>query len=68
MAGASIYDTTFRPRAQVVDGRTTCDLNNLNVMLADGNQIEITTVPSEFANFLEVTANGTAEWIETRAR
>jgi len=31
-----------------VDGQTTYDLNNLNVMLADGNQIEITTVPGEF--------------------
>ncbi len=48
----------------MVDGQTTYDLNNLNVMLADGNQIEITTVPGEFTNFLEVTANGTADWIE----
>jgi hypothetical protein len=36
------------------------DLNNLNAMLADGNQIEITTVPGEFTTFLEVTA----DWIE----
>lgn len=64
LAGASIYDTTFGPGAQVVDGQTTYELNNLNAMLADGNQIEITTVPGEFTNFLEVTANGTADWIE----
>jgi hypothetical protein len=34
LAGASIYDTTFGPGAQLVDGQTTYDLNNLNVMLA----------------------------------
>jgi hypothetical protein len=44
----------------VVDGQTTYELNNLNMMLADGNQSEITTVPGEFTNFLEVAANGTA--------
>ena len=55
LVGASIYDTTFGPGAQVVDGQTTYDLNDLNVMVADGKQIEITTVPGEFTNFLEVT-------------
>jgi hypothetical protein len=45
LVGASIYDITFGPGAQVVDGQTTYDLNDLNVMVADGKQIEITTVP-----------------------
>ena len=48
----------------MVEDQTTYDLSNLYAMLADGNQIEITTVPGEFTNFLEVTTNGTADWIE----
>ena len=48
----------------MVADQTTYDLSNLYAMLADGNQIEITTVPGEFTNFLEVTTNGTADWIE----
>jgi hypothetical protein len=64
---ASIYDTTFSPGAQVVDGQTTYDLNDVNVMVADGKQIEITTVPGEFTNFLEVTEHVPA-WSDVAIR
>jgi hypothetical protein len=67
LAGASIYDTTFGPGAQVVDGQTTYDLNDLNVMLADGNHIEITTVPSSRTSWRSLrTAQRTGS--KTRAR
>jgi hypothetical protein len=52
-AGVSIYDFTVGPGGKVVDGTTMYDLNDLNVFLANGNHIEIDTVPGQFTNFLE---------------
>jgi hypothetical protein len=65
LAGASVYDFTVGPGGKVVDGTTMYDLNDLNVFLANGNHIEIDTVPGEYTNFLETTANGSGDWIET---
>jgi hypothetical protein len=43
---------------KVVDGTTTYDLNDFNVFLANGDHIEIDTVPGEYTNFLDVTNRG----------
>jgi hypothetical protein len=36
-----------------------------DVSLANGNRIEIDTVPGEYTNFLEVTPSGSEDWVET---
>lgn len=64
LAGASVYDFTIGPGGKVVDGTTTYDLNDFNVFLANGDHIEIDTVPGEYTNFLEVTANGSGDWMQ----
>jgi hypothetical protein len=48
-----------------VDGTTMYDLNDFNVFLANGDHIEIDTVPGQYTNLLEVTPNGSGDWIET---
>jgi hypothetical protein len=65
LAGASVYDFTIGPGAKVVDGTTMYDLNDFNAFLANGDHIEIDTVPGQYTNFLEVTPNGSGDWIET---
>lgn len=65
LAGASVYDFTIGPGGNVVDGTTMYDLNDFNVFLANGDHIEIDTVPGQYTNFLEVTPNGSGDWVET---
>jgi hypothetical protein len=36
-----------------------------DVSLANGDRIEIDTVPGEYTNFLEVTPSGSGDWVET---
>lgn len=64
LAGATVYDVTLGPGAKTVDGATTYDMNNLNVFLADGNHIEITTDPGQWTNYLYSTPTGSGDWIE----
>ncbi|MDT5205898.1 MAG: hypothetical protein QOD34_2534 [Mycobacterium sp.] len=64
LAGASLYDFTVGPGGKVVDGVTMYDFNDFSLTLANGNHIEIDTVPGVFTNFLETTANGSGDWIE----
>ncbi len=64
LAGASVYDFTVGPGGKVVDGTTMYDFNDFSVQLANGNHIEIDTVPGQFTNFLETTPNGSGDWIE----
>jgi hypothetical protein len=40
-----VYDYAIGPGARTVDGQTMCDANILNVSFADGNHVEIDTVP-----------------------
>jgi hypothetical protein len=65
LAGASVYDFTIGPGGKVVYGTTMYDLNDFNVNLANGDHIEIDTVPGQYTNFLEVTPNGSGDWLET---
>lgn len=65
LAGASLYDFTVGPGGKVVDGVTMYDFNDFSLQLANGNHIEIDTVPGVFTNFLETTANGSGDWVET---
>jgi hypothetical protein len=64
LAGATVYDVTLGPGAKTVDGVTAYDLNVLNVFLADGNHIEIDTVPGDYTNFLYSTPTESGDWIE----
>jgi hypothetical protein len=64
LAGASVYDFTLGPGGNVVDGTTLYDFNDLSVTLANGNHIEIETVPGLFTNFLETTPSGSGDWVE----
>jgi hypothetical protein len=59
LAGASVYDFTLGPGAGGA-----YDLNDLNVFLANGNHIEIDTVPGQYTNFLDVTSTGSGDWIQ----
>ena len=36
-----------------------------DVSLANGDRIEIDTVPGEYTNFLEATPSGSEDWVET---
>jgi hypothetical protein len=65
LAGAAVYDFTIGPGGKVVDGTTTYDLNDFNVFLANGDHIEIDTVPGEYTNFLDVTSSGSGDWLES---
>jgi hypothetical protein len=40
------------------------DLNDFNVVLANGDHTEIDTIPGQFTNLLEVTPTGAGDWIE----
>jgi hypothetical protein len=64
LAGASLYDFTVGPGGKVVDGVTLYDFNDFSLQLANGNHIEIDTVPGVFTNFLETTATGSGDWYE----
>jgi hypothetical protein len=64
LAGASVYDFTIGPGGKVVDGTTMYDFNNFNVVLANGDHIEIDSIPGKFTNFLYVTPTGSGDWIE----
>jgi hypothetical protein len=59
-----VYDFTVGQGGKVVDGATTYDLNDFSVFLANGDHIEIDTVPGEFTNFLDVTPTGSGDWLE----
>lgn len=65
LSGASVYDFTLGPGANSVDGQTTFDLNDLNAFLANGDHVEIDTVPGDYTNFLDVTPAGSGDWIES---
>jgi len=64
LAGATVYDYTIGPGAHTVDGQTMYDANILNVLFADGNHVEIDTVPGEFTNFLDCTSIGCGDRTE----
>jgi len=59
-----VYDFTIGPGGNVVDGTAMYDLNDFNVFLANGDHIEIDTVPGQYTNFLEVTPAGSGDWVE----
>jgi hypothetical protein len=65
LAGASVYDFTIGPGGKVVDGTTMYNLNDFNVFLGNGDHIEIDTEPGKYTNFLDVTPNGSGDWVET---
>ena len=65
LAGATVYDYAIGPGAHTVDGQTMYDANILNVLFADGNHVEIDTVPGEFTNFRDCTSIGCGDWTET---
>ena len=60
-----MYDYAIGPGARTVDGQTMCDANIFNVSFADGNHVEIDTVPGEFTNFLDCTSIGCGDWTES---
>jgi len=64
LSGASVYDVVLDPGGNTVDGATTYGLQNLNVFLADGVHIEITTDPGDFTNYLYSTPTDSGDWIE----
>jgi hypothetical protein len=64
LAGASVYDMVFGPGGKTVDGATTYDLQNLNVFLADGDHVMITTDPGDFTNYLFSTPTDSGDWIQ----
>jgi len=64
LAGASVYDMVFGPGGQTVDGATTYDLQNLNVFLADGDHLMVTTDPGQWTNYLFNTATESGDWIQ----
>lgn len=64
LSGATVYDYTIGPGAQTVDGQTIYDANIFNVFLADGNHIEIDTIPGQLTNFLDCTSIGCGDWTE----
>ena len=64
LSGASVYDFTIGPGGKVVDGQTTFDYNTLSAFLANGDHIEIDTVPGAFTNYVEATPTDSADWIQ----
>ncbi|MBV8863325.1 MAG: hypothetical protein JO082_07870 [Mycobacterium sp.] len=64
LSGATVYDIVLDPGGKTVDGATTYGLGNLNVFLADGNHVEITSDPGVFTNYLYNTPTESGDWIE----
>lgn len=64
LAGAKIYDMVYGPGGKTVDGATTYDMQDLNVFLADGDHVMITTDPGEWTNYLYNTATESEDWIQ----
>jgi hypothetical protein len=64
LAGATVYDIVLGPGGKTVDGATTYDLGNLNVFLADGAHVEITTDPGQWTNYLYSDGTDSGDWIQ----